>query len=469
MIGGFLVLTALVAAILLIRYCDFAEREIQNPEGVRTDSTPEVVESGIIEGIDRRPASSGKARLVLTDALTGVSIIPPETWLIVDDERLRINRSYEDVEVGSLVSRDNVRWLEYLASSLPSADSLRYRLEFALPEEGSTVPLVIPYQSRLEVFVQSATTGLPAPATVKAALVDPQTWERALDLEETPISKIYPRNSIQFRMALYESMFGAIEWLPCERAPDQSYRVTLPGSGLALMRITSPLTHPKIVEARTMAGAAYQERVSVIQRPVIRGSILRADGSPAKGAQVIIRVLMLNDAFDFYDSDRDLGIASLSNGDDNEMYTVVAVPTLTDAEGRFQVATPAGGELSITAWQQAEYCFVATHAHANSQAEEIPPIKMMRAPAADDPDVILIKLVDASSNPLRDMSVDYAIVDDDPWYRSFPTLVTDENGICMPSGVVPGGRLGFIIWKPSLPPMTCTLTVSAGVNTIMVE
>ena len=262
---------------------------------------------------------------------------------------------------------------------------------------------------------------------------------------------------------------GPIDWLPVSSNSRGVAKVTLPGSGLLVAIVSAPGASPVLIETRTTAGNVTSEQVALRLRPVVRGQILASDGSPAIGIEVHVHVLLDNEAFDFFDADRDSGIGIAGVGSGSQYNSKVSVPARTDSEGRFRVAVPNGREIAISAFAVTEYAFKAFQIIAEGEKLDLPPITLEGGGEAKSSSFVGLELVTESGEPVEGLRVTYAIQDDDPWYRAFPDVVTDQDGQAILLGIQPGTPIGVLIHRKGGPPKVELSTPLGGIHRIVVE
>jgi hypothetical protein len=198
------------------------------------------------------------------------------------------------------------------------------------------------------------------------------------------------------------------------------------------------------VESSTLEGVIREEWAILTSRPRVLGTVLKSDGSPAVGADVIVKVLLSDLEPDFFQSDLELysAVAVTEKGTESR---VLGIQFHTDELGQFSGPITFGDLLAVQATLGQEFRFSEIGAIPSDGSDIKVTLRLSNPANPNEGDGLTLALITDQGKPIAHARVVYAIVDDHPWYRTFSPGVTDAEGRIRLHGVGIGETITLLV------------------------
>lgn len=392
-----------------------------------------------------RSAIRGPCRVSIIDLLTRQPVRLPEA--VVLRGRDRFPAAFESFNLPDSGLEDPLGELilEFRASSFPSARVLRRQFRPEAIAESESYQAQVPYRSALRIAIRSHSTLEALAGAARVGLVDEAAWDAVLNDYEIPGATVFARSSLQQRIQRYERLASPIDWVSVHPQADRTADAILPGSGRVICSVSSPGFRPYLFESATVNGGVREEEVFLHRRPTIEGRIFNADGTPASGATVVVKVMLDDAEFDLFQEDLDTSAGMIGGGPLNQETRIAILQFTASDEGVFHGPILFGSRLAVWAELGADYRFLELSSVPREGVVSAGDLFLGETSGSPDRLAVRLRLLQKDGVPLGHATVRVSIVNDEPWFRVFPAQITDETGLVALHDFPLGTNLAIII------------------------
>jgi len=329
----------------------------------------------------------------------------------------------------SLLEREEASW------------SWSYEVPFTTRSAPWTVPLAqsapdkdgqvfLPYHGGVRGIVLHGGTREPFEnVKVKVFFLAPSNIEKlARQLDQDPHDSRESLRSLPFLLEYYEDRFGEVKKVEASTDSRGAFSLILPFSGQPTLELYEAKSSAANYSAMTHPGQWTNITKNLWKRPRIHGTVRDASGDPVPNVNVGVMVVLSYVSPDLSLSDNARGFAIFqgSSGSPTGHPLVGAKKNVrTDRLGEYSMVFPRGNRYAASAITDSAMDFVETHvADPNAFDELVLDLKLV---PKSNPSLIRFQL--ENGEPVVNAKVTILYQDDGPWFRDFPELTTDKNGL----------------------------------------